>query len=194
MINSFFNLVSEKDFEKITVADITKGAQVNRATFYPHFNDKYELLDYIIGDSALTAIEKRTLGVAKFDQDSINQLVLAVCDFYQQPIIQCRRSYLGLVLPQLKEQILNELKLFLLKSLEKIYTDMEMNFYVPIYANIIHEAGYLWASGKVSFDKEEIAKKVSSLVTEGYDFPRGSSDDDFLSEANQENAFANGTR
>lgn len=168
LIDAFVKLVNEKDFEKITVADLTKGAQVNRATFYAHFNDKYELLDYIVNDSASTVIEKRTSGVIKFDQDSINRLVLAVCDFHQQPNIQCRSSYLSLI-PLLKEKMLIELKKYLSESLDLIYTDTDKRFYIPIYANIIHEAGYLWASGKVSFDKEEIARKVSLLVAGGLD-------------------------
>lgn len=168
LINAFFHLVSEKDFEKITVADITKGAHVNRATFYAHFNDKYELLDYIMGDSASAAIEKRTLGVVNFDQDSINKLVLAVCDFYQQPKIQCRSSYIGLVVPKLKEKIVNELKIYLSKSLENIYSDIEKNIYVPIFANIIHEGAFQWASGNVAINKEEMAKRVSLLVIGGY--------------------------
>jgi AcrR family transcriptional regulator len=168
LINAFFQLVSEKDFEKITVADITKGAHVNRATFYAHFNDKYALLDYIMGDSASAAIEKRTSGVVKFDQDSINQLVLAVCDFYQQPKIQCRSSYVGLVVPQLKEKIVNELKIYLSKSLENIHTDIIKNIYVPIFAKIIHEGAFQWASGNVRINKEEIAKRVSLLVIGGY--------------------------
>ncbi|MGO4950949.1 MULTISPECIES: TetR/AcrR family transcriptional regulator [Paenibacillus] len=166
LINAFVNLVNEKDFEKITIADLTKGAQVNRATFYAHFNDKYEMLDYMIDDSASNVIEKRTLGVVEFDQDTINQLVLAVCDFHQQPKIKCRRSYLSLA-PLLKEKMLIELKKYLVKSLDNICTDSEKSFYVPIYANIIHEAGYLWASGNTPFDKEEIAKKASLLITGG---------------------------
>ncbi|SMF91100.1 transcriptional regulator, TetR family [Paenibacillus uliginis N3/975] len=171
LINAFVNLVNEKDFEKITVADLTKGAQVNRATFYAHFNDKYELLDYIVDESASAVIEKHTSGVVKFDKESIYQLVLAVCDYHQQPNIQCRQSYLGLI-PLLKEKILIELKKYLTKSLDIKYTDMEKSFYVPIYSNIILEAGYLWASGKVSFDKETIAKKVSLLVLEDNSLPR----------------------
>jgi AcrR family transcriptional regulator len=166
LINAFIHLVNEKDFEKITVADLTKGAQVNRATFYAHFNDKYELLDYIVDQSAAAVIENRTSGVAKFDKESIHQLVLAVCDYHQQPNIQCRRSYLSLI-PQLKDKMLIELKKYISKSLDDIYTDMEKRFYVPIYANIILEAGYLWASGEMPFDKVEIANKAALLVVEG---------------------------
>ncbi|CAN7728273.1 TetR/AcrR family transcriptional regulator [Paenibacillus sp. LjRoot153] len=168
LINAFFQLVSEKDFEKKTVADITQRAQVNRATFYAHFNDKYELLDYILGDSASAAIEKRTSGVVKFDQDSMNQLVLAVCDFYQQPKIQCRSSYIGLVVPQLKEKIVNELKIYLSKSLENTHTEIMKSVYVPIFAKIIHEGAFQWASGNVGMNKEEVAKRVSLLVLGGY--------------------------
>src|SRR5690606_32699110 len=101
LITAFFSLASKKDFEKITIADITKGAQVNRATFYAHFNDKYDLIEYLMGDFASASINNRTSGIVKFNQDSIYQLVLAVWDFYQQPNIECRSSYGGLVLPQM---------------------------------------------------------------------------------------------
>ncbi|ANY69196.1 TetR family transcriptional regulator [Paenibacillus sp. BIHB 4019] len=169
LINAFINLVNEKDFEKITIADLTKGAQVNRATFYAHFNDKYELLDYIVDESASAVVEKRTSGVVKFDEESLRQLVLAVCDYHQQPNIQCRRSYLSLI-PQLKEKMLIELNKYLSNCLAAKYTDVEKSLYVPISASIILEAGYLWASGNVSFDKETIANKVSLLIWGGYHF------------------------
>lgn len=169
LINAFFNLASKKDFEKITIADITKGAQVNRATFYAHFNDKYDLIDFIMGDFASASIENRTSGIVKFDQDSIHQLVLAVCDFYQQPNIECRSSYGGLVLPQMKEKILNELKFFLSKSLEEhIYSDNEKNMFVPIFAQIIHEGAIQWATGSISTNKEEIAQKIALFVVGGF--------------------------
>lgn len=168
LINAFFHLVSKKDFEKITILDITKEAHVNRATFYAHFHDKYDLLDYIMGDSASEAIIKYTSGVVKFDQDSINELVLAVCDFYQQPKIQCRSSYVGLVVPQLKEKMVNELKVYLSKGLAHIYTDNEKDMYVPIFAQVIHEGAFQWASGKVAVSKEEVAKRIALFVIGGY--------------------------
>jgi len=35
-------------FEAISVQDVTDKAEINRATFYKHFVDKYDLLDYTI--------------------------------------------------------------------------------------------------------------------------------------------------
>ncbi|WP_340003452.1 TetR/AcrR family transcriptional regulator [Paenibacillus sp. FSL K6-0276] len=167
LIDSFLRLVSLKDFEKITIVDITKGAKVNRATFYAHFNDKYELLDYIMGDSASAAIVKHTKGEMKFDQEGITQLVLSVFDFYKQPNIQCRSSYIGMVVPQLKEKILNELMVHLSKALRHIYPDNEKNFYVPIIAQVIHEGVYQWLTANINMHQEEVAKRISSLVVSG---------------------------
>ena len=39
---------SEKGFAHVTVSDITKRAMVNRATFYRHYEDKYDLLTHYI--------------------------------------------------------------------------------------------------------------------------------------------------
>jgi len=41
-------LMNEKGFEHVTVRDITQHAEINRATFYRHYVDKYELLDKIV--------------------------------------------------------------------------------------------------------------------------------------------------
>ena len=40
-------ILEKKSFESITIGDITKHAQINRGTFYLHYKDKFDLLDYI---------------------------------------------------------------------------------------------------------------------------------------------------
>ncbi|VTS23212.1 TetR family transcriptional regulator [Streptococcus pseudoporcinus] len=37
-------LLADKDFETISVADLTKKAGLNRGTFYLHFRDKYDMI------------------------------------------------------------------------------------------------------------------------------------------------------
>ena len=41
---------SEKGFAHVTVSDITERAMVNRATFYRHYEDKYDLLAHYLGE------------------------------------------------------------------------------------------------------------------------------------------------
>ena len=48
--SAFFKLMKQKSFEKITVADITNLASINRGTFYSHYRDKYDLLEKIETD------------------------------------------------------------------------------------------------------------------------------------------------
>ncbi len=51
---AFFALLREKGFDKLTVTDICKLADINRGTFYLHYEDKYALLNALI-DEALDA-------------------------------------------------------------------------------------------------------------------------------------------
>ena len=42
---ALMELTIQKGFETVTVKDICEQAMVNRATFYRHYADKYDLLD-----------------------------------------------------------------------------------------------------------------------------------------------------
>lgn len=48
--NSMILLLSEKDFEHISITELCREAEVSRITFYSHYNDKYALLDEIFDD------------------------------------------------------------------------------------------------------------------------------------------------
>ena len=45
---TFIVLLEKKRFEAVTVGDIAREAKVNRATFYRHYQDKYDLAEKII--------------------------------------------------------------------------------------------------------------------------------------------------
>lgn len=45
--DSLIELMQEKEFKNITVKDITERADLNRGTFYLHYNDTYHLLQDI---------------------------------------------------------------------------------------------------------------------------------------------------
>ncbi len=53
---SLISLLSAKGFEELSVSEICDHAQVHRATFYKHFNDKYEFLNFCL-DNELSKIK-----------------------------------------------------------------------------------------------------------------------------------------
>ncbi len=57
LAESFRELVLKQPIEKITIKEITDKAGVIRPTFYNHFQDKYELLEWIINNDLLEPIE-----------------------------------------------------------------------------------------------------------------------------------------
>ena len=53
------HLMHKKKFNEISVQDITAQAEINRATFYAHFVDKYELLNAQIRDSFQSLLDEK---------------------------------------------------------------------------------------------------------------------------------------
>mgnify|MGYP000127315419 CR=1 FL=1 len=47
IVQSFKQLMKNKTFDKISISDITNACYLNRQTFYYHFQDKYELMNWI---------------------------------------------------------------------------------------------------------------------------------------------------
>jgi len=49
---AIIDLIAKKGFEAITVGDIAERAMINRATFYRHYEDKYDLVAKIFEEAA----------------------------------------------------------------------------------------------------------------------------------------------
>ena len=127
ILTSFESLLAEKGFESITVQDVTDKAQVNRATFYAHFPDKYALLDHSIQKMFMQEIEKRTLNACHYSPDNLRSLILAVCDFLSRLHSDCaqpHQQFESLVEGTIKKQIFDLLSYWLKQSNAKISTDI----------------------------------------------------------------------
>lgn len=57
LANSLKKLLSKKELSKITVSNITEDCGVNRQTFYYHFKDVYDLLEWIYKNEVIQEIE-----------------------------------------------------------------------------------------------------------------------------------------
>lgn len=127
ILDSFSILLAEKNFESISVQDVTDKAQINRATFYAHFQDKYALLDYSVSQMFRNEIKKRTLDVCHYSPENLRNLILAVCEFLSRIHSDCAQSHQqfeSLVEAQIKKQIFDLLSLWLNQTKIKKSTDI----------------------------------------------------------------------
>jgi AcrR family transcriptional regulator len=74
-------LLEEKEFDKITIQDITEAATLNRATFYAHYPDKFALLEELIRVSFLQLLDCRKIRFDGSCATAFHPIILAVCDY-----------------------------------------------------------------------------------------------------------------
>jgi AcrR family transcriptional regulator len=133
--NAFLSLMAEKSFNTITVQEITDRAEINRATFYAHFIDKYDLFDHIITQSFRTELDKRTLSACHYSEGNLNALLMTVCDFVNQRIATCRTRD-----PQFESLVENQVKRQVQELLQAWYAEIGS----PV-DSMIHATAAAWA-------------------------------------------------
>jgi len=127
ILRSFESLLAEKGFETISVQDVTDKAEINRATFYAHFADKYALLDYSIGQMFRHEIQKRTLDACHYTPDNLRNLILAVCEFLSRTHSECaqpHQQFESLTEGTIKNILFDLLSYWLKQTGTKISTDI----------------------------------------------------------------------
>ena len=75
LADSLKELAAKRPIEKITIKEITDQAGVIRPTFYNHFQDKFELIEWIIGTDLLEPIQP-LLGIGMISEAMVLLLLL----------------------------------------------------------------------------------------------------------------------
>ena len=78
---AFIELIRERGFQSITIHDITGRATLNRATFYAHFEDKYDLLDHFIRAQFHEALLTKIPGSPEYTHQRLILLIVTVIEF-----------------------------------------------------------------------------------------------------------------
>lgn len=93
IMDSFVQLSMKKDFKKITISDITSEATVNRATFYYHFTDKYDLLNKVLKEDLMKKVLKEIEKHEKINPQTITSIFLSIISFQSSLSSQCKKNF-----------------------------------------------------------------------------------------------------
>ncbi len=160
---AFMDLIEEKGFQAVTVQDIAERAGVNRATFYAHFADKYELLDHRIRQGFIEEVDKRMLNACHLTRSNLRNLIVAVCEFTRTINAHCKPAqaqFESLVETQVKA-VLHEL---LLKWLEQVTLAVSPETAATAASWAIYGLALQWSHAKQPGPVEAFADEVLPLV------------------------------
>lgn len=159
----FKEIMKEKSFDKITILDITKKCGLNRQTFYYHFQDKYELVDWIYFNEAI-AVVASDMRADNWDQKVMDLLIKMKSDdfFY----INTLRTPLE---SGFQEYLFNITKELFCTIVTKIHGKLNLesiDFIASFYAFGISGTVIFWARNGMKESPEDIVKEMR-ILSEG---------------------------
>lgn len=160
---AFMEALNEKGFQAVSVQDITGRAGVNRATFYSHFEDKYDLLDHSIRQAFRSEIEKRTLSACHYTEENLLNLVIAVCEFVGNISAHCTS-----VQPQFESLVENQIRVqiqeLLQKWIDQAGSAVEPHMAATAATWALYGLALQWVHEKKRLPVEDYARQVLPLI------------------------------
>ena len=120
LVESFQQVSREKKMSQITVKDITERATVNRATFYAHFTDKYDILDYTLSVTILKDLNDALTISEIVNASVISNLFITIAQYMIEVQDSCKMN---------SETFCNQAHKRIHNELEDIFTIMLRNSY-----------------------------------------------------------------
>jgi AcrR family transcriptional regulator len=93
LTDSFMQLVEKKDFNNVSIKDITDAATVNRATFYAHFKDKYDLLDAVVTENILESLMAHLSCQDELSEETMKKIFYAMTGLHEDLNTRWKKSY-----------------------------------------------------------------------------------------------------
>ncbi|MFB9276157.1 TetR/AcrR family transcriptional regulator [Cohnella cellulosilytica] len=105
IMDSFIELSGKKEFKEITVKDLTTEAMINRATFYYHFEDIYDLLEKVLSEVLSVNLNYDFYENDELTEEVFVKIFKAVTDFQKSLSSRCHRGYEDTIARIIREQL-----------------------------------------------------------------------------------------
>ena len=160
---SLKNLLLQKPITKITINDITEDCGINRMTFYYHFKDIYDLVEWSCEEDARKAIEgNKTYGT--WEQGFLN-VFYAVRE--NKPFIL--NVYRHVSREQIEQYLYRVVYDLLMNVIEECSRGMAVREEDKVFIADFYKYGFVglmleWIHQNMEPDPEEIVSRLSNLI------------------------------
>jgi AcrR family transcriptional regulator len=170
IVRAFGELVAEKGHTGLTVQEIAERATINRATFYAHFADQYELFDHAISEAFREELRRRLPDPSRLTEENLKALILAACDYLAGLNTGCSRTDRQFR-PLIESRVQGELYELLLGWMEEtpgktVGRQASPEVTASVVSWAIFGAALDWSRGTHEVSAREVADRVLSVLVE----------------------------
>lgn len=165
LLDAFTVLLQKKPFSKITIQDITSACGISRMTFYYHFDDIYDMIDWAIKEKLQKAVDTNfTYDTWKQGYINVFKAVLEEKTFFLKvfPSIDLRRVELYLY-AFAHRYILNVVN----EKLQKMVLEVDeksKNLICDIYGYAMVGCLLRWISTGMREEPEELVEQFAAIL------------------------------
>lgn len=169
---AFTKLLEEKSFDAITTNELCDTAMIRRATFYKHFEDKYDYFSFFISNMINRSRNNVSIEVLKEDPVKYTELRLkehlSFLKTHKNIVKHLKDSnMITFFLLCLQKQLDNELR-SILKETGDYEPSPELDFTIYLYTGaLISSMGWLIEHPNV-FSERELAKLILKNIASPY--------------------------
>ena len=160
---SLKELLRHKPLDKITVSDLTDHCGVNRMTFYYHFKDIYDLVDWILVEDASKILEGRQ------SFETWNEAFLDILHQLQENKTLVLNVYRSVGREQVEQYLYRlldpVLKEFTNRECQDITVqDADKQFVVDFYKYALVGMTLEWTRRDMKGDPKKMVERVSTMI------------------------------
>ena len=172
--HAMYKLLLEKSYEKISVTDLCEIAEVNRVTFYTHYNDKSELLNELLEEISKSIEEEsnKYLKTHQSEDPLRNYALMATNSIYQIcvkniDVISSLNKQQSVLLLGIMDQIMIKRGLETLEKLkDEIHLNFPPDFIIKFLLGGVSKVTYEWALKENNLSEKEFFDHIYKLIYE----------------------------
>ena len=169
LYDGLLQLLCKQPFEEIKIKDICDISLTSRSTFYDHFNNKYELLDYLIDDLKKDIVSKMNINR---NASSTKKIYLSALTLILDILDENINIYRSMLKHNNNSVVVDILNNALYKDVEETLNDHGTKLDVPIeiitkfYVNGVVSICLLYIQYPNKYEKEDLIKYFDILIPE----------------------------
>lgn len=164
---AFLELLHEKAFEKITVTDIVKRADLNRSTFYAHYPDVPGLVEELVDDmirSSLNLVNQTDIRNLLRDPSPFLSALIAIGQENMEIYQLLADSDFALHQVEKMKTILVRKAVTEVEIPESIRKSRSFKIRVSFFIGGILNTYQQWVRGDLEYSMEEVAEEIGVLL------------------------------